>query len=206
MASSRNLFNDNGAGGVPAQEARRTPDGARGVLPRRERGWTSLANGSGGEREAPSPTTGSSGISSGDVTEPRRVLIDWDYGAHGIWWVLTKEEKEAPAPPGHWSGTPRPDRDRQRPWSDRLSCALLDDLQAWNDAWEARDADAAMLQRRGKDLAGRVQEELGTDGWEVLYMLDGYVHRVRPAGSWPAASWQQELLGYAPRKRPDDES
>ena len=40
------------------------------------------------------------------VTEPRRVLIGWDHGAHGIWWVLTKEEKEAPAPPGHWSGTP----------------------------------------------------------------------------------------------------
>ena len=140
------------------------------------------------------------------MTEPRRVLIDWDYGAHGIWWVLTKEEKEAPAPPGHWSGTPRPDLDRPRPWSDRLSRALLDDLQAWNDAWEASDADAAMLQRRGKDLAGRVQEELGTDGWEVLYMLDGHVHRVRPPGSWPAASWQQELLGYAPRKRPDDDS
>jgi hypothetical protein len=34
------------------------------------------------------------------VTEPRRVLIGWDYGASGIWWVLTKEEKEAPAPGG----------------------------------------------------------------------------------------------------------
>jgi hypothetical protein len=31
------------------------------------------------------------------------VLIGWDHGAHGIWWVLTKEEKEASAPPGHWS-------------------------------------------------------------------------------------------------------
>ena len=39
------------------------------------------------------------------VTEPRRVLIGWDYGAHGIWRVLTKEEKEAPAPPGRWRGT-----------------------------------------------------------------------------------------------------
>ena len=26
------------------------------------------------------------------VTEPRRVLIGWDYGARGIWWVLTKPE------------------------------------------------------------------------------------------------------------------
>lgn len=43
------------------------------------------------------------------VSEPRRVLIDWDYGAHGIWSVLTKEEEmEAPAPPGRWSGTPPP--------------------------------------------------------------------------------------------------
>jgi len=33
------------------------------------------------------------------VTEPRRVLIGWDHGAHGIRWVLAKEEKEAPAPP-----------------------------------------------------------------------------------------------------------
>ena len=32
------------------------------------------------------------------VAGPRRVLIDWDYCAHGIWRVLTKEEKEAVAP------------------------------------------------------------------------------------------------------------
>ena len=140
------------------------------------------------------------------MTEPRRVLIDWDYGAHGIWWVLTKEEKEGPVPPGHWSNTPRSDRERPRPWSDLLSSGLIDDLQAWNDAWETRDADAAVLQWRGKDLAGRVQEELGTDGWEVLYIFDGHVHRVLPPGKWPVASWEQELLGYAPRKRPDDES
>lgn len=37
---------------------------------------------------------------------PRRVLIGWDCGTHGIWWVLSKEEMEAPAPPGRWSGTP----------------------------------------------------------------------------------------------------
>ncbi len=30
------------------------------------------------------------------MTEPRRVLIDWDYGAHGIWWVLTRQEKKLP--------------------------------------------------------------------------------------------------------------
>ena len=139
------------------------------------------------------------------MSEPRRVLIDWDYGAHGIWWVLTKQEKEAPARPGHWSGTPPSGRNRPRPWSDRLSTDLLDDLQKWNDAWEAKAADAALLEQRGKVLAGRVQEELGTDGWEVLYRLGSRVHRVQPPGSWPAASWEQELLGYAPRRRPTDE-
>ena len=139
------------------------------------------------------------------MTEPRRVLIDWDWGAHGIWWVLTKQEKEAPAPPGRWSGSPRSDRNRPRPWSDRLTTELLDDLQAWNDAWDVRDADAAALEQRGKDLATRVQAELGTDGWEVLYMMGGQVHRVQPPGSWPAATWQQDLLGYAPRQRTGDE-
>ena len=39
------------------------------------------------------------------------MLIGWDYGAHGIWWVLTKEEKEARlrlatgATPRHQAGT-----------------------------------------------------------------------------------------------------
>jgi hypothetical protein len=134
------------------------------------------------------------------VTEPRRVLIDWDYGAHGIWWVLTKQEKEAPAPPpGRWSGAaPRPKQERIRAWSDRLTRELLDDLQRWNDAWDTRDHDIRLLQQRGQDLAARVQEQLGTDGWEVLYKMGGQVHRVHPPGSWPVASWTQDLLGYAP--------
>ena len=68
-----------------------------------------------------------------------RVLIDWDYGASGIWWCSTKEEHEAPAPQGgYWTGTPQPGREeRPRAWSDRLSEGLLDDLQAWNDAWDS---------------------------------------------------------------------
>ena len=37
------------------------------------------------------------------MTEPRRVLIAWDYAARGIWWVLTKQEKEAPVPVGRWT-------------------------------------------------------------------------------------------------------
>ena len=139
------------------------------------------------------------------MTEPRRVLIDWDYSAHGIWWVLTKQEKEAPAPPGRWSGAaPRPERERIRAWSDRLTSDLLDELQDWNDAWDTDNPDIRLLQQRGRDLAVRVQEELGTDGWEVLYKMNGQVHRVHPQGSWPVASWQQDLLGYAPRRRGTD--
>ena len=130
------------------------------------------------------------------------MLIDWDYGAHGIWWVLTKEEKESPAPPGRWAGTrPSGRNDRIRPWSDRLSAGLLDDLQQWNRDWEAGSADSRELRERGRDLAIRVQDELGTDGWEVLYQMDGQMLRVQPPGSWPIDSWGQQLLGYAPRRQ-----
>jgi hypothetical protein len=138
------------------------------------------------------------------VTEPRRVLIGWDHGARGIWWVLTKEEKEAPASPGHWSGTPPSSwHDRPGPWSDRLSAELLDYLQTWNDACATDGADAPALQERGRELAIQVQDELGTDGWEVLYQMDGRMLRVHPPGSWPVESWKQELLGY--RSRPPAE-
>ena len=135
------------------------------------------------------------------VTESRRVLIGWDYGAHGIWWVLTKEEKEAPASPDHWSRSrPSSWHDRPRPWSDRLSGELLDYLQAWNDTCATDGADAPALQERGRDLAIQVQNELGTDGWEVLYQMDGRMLRVHPPGSWPVESWEQELLGYRRRR------
>lgn len=142
------------------------------------------------------------GVYDHDVTEPRRVLIDWDYGAHGIWWVLTRQEKEAPAPGGRWSGAAPPyGHERIRPWSNRLTSELLDDLQEWNDSWDSAAVDAGVLQERGRDLAIRVQDELGTDGWEVLYKMGGQVRRVHPPGSWPAESWQQQLLGYGPRRR-----
>jgi hypothetical protein len=131
------------------------------------------------------------------VTGPRRVLIAWDYGAHGIWWVLTREEKEAP---GRQPGARPPGpAERARPWSDRLSAGLLEDLQQWNDDWDhKKDPDRLAQQERGRDLAIRVQDELGTGGWEVLYQLGGQMLRVHPPGSWPIGSWQQELLGYAP--------
>ena len=129
------------------------------------------------------------------------VLIDWDYGASGIWWVLTKQEKEASAPPGQWIGAREPGPPHPvRPWSDRLTSTLLDDLQAWNDDWSGQDPDIRSLRERGRDLAIRVQAELGTDGWEVLYQMDGQMIRVHPPGRWPIDSWQQ-LLGYAPRRQ-----
>jgi hypothetical protein len=128
------------------------------------------------------------------------VLIGWDAAAHGIWWVLTKEEKEASAPSGRSSGArPSSSHDRPRPWSDRLSGELLDGLQAWNDACAARGANAQALQGCGRELAIRVQDELGTDGWEVLYQMGGRMLRVYPPGSWPVESWTRELLGYRSR-------
>jgi hypothetical protein len=57
-----------------------------------------------------------------------------------------------------------------------------------------------VLQDQARELAIRVQNELGTDGWEVLYhdSRDPRVHRVHPPGSWPAETWEQHLLGYPP--------
>lgn len=85
---------------------------------------------------------------------------------------------------------------------------LLADLKTWNDSWDftiikenEEDVPDEVLYERGRELAIRVQDELGTDGWEVLYFQDGQAHRVHPPGSWPDGTWQQDLLGY-PRRRP----
>jgi len=122
------------------------------------------------------------------VTEPRRVLIDADYAADGIWWVPSKEELELYRPPPGYLG-----HEQRRLWPP--SQALRDDLKAWNQAWEASDefwrsAEARRAwQEQGRDLAIRAQNEFGTDGdWEVLYKLGGRVHRVYPPGSWPACA------------------
>jgi hypothetical protein len=140
------------------------------------------------------------------VTEQRRVLIAWDYLADGIWWVDTKEEHEAPYP--QWSYLAEAQRPGgppvHRPWRERLSERLLSDLKAWNDSCGKGDSPdneeltVRALQEQGRELAIRVQNELGTHGWEVLYYLGGRVHRVHPAGSWPVETWDQDLLGYAP--------
>lgn len=100
-----------------------------------------------------------------------------------------------------------------RSWRERLSEQLLRDLKAWNDSWGPQGpADievARVLQERGRELASRVQNELGTDGWEVLYKLGGRMHRVQPAGSWPAETWMRDLLGYThldPREVAEEEA
>jgi hypothetical protein len=139
------------------------------------------------------------------VTQPRRVIIDWDYGASGLWWCSTKEEHEAPAQRwGHLMRVRQPDGPPIH--MPELTRQLRDDLQAWNDSWEERcpgppsREKVTRLQEEGRRLAIRVQAELGTAEWEVLYKLRGRVHRVQPPGSWPVRTWHQELLGYASRK------
>ena len=64
---------------------------------------------------------------------------------------------------------------RARPAVERPAVpGLLGDLQQWNDDWDhKKNPDRLALEERGRDLAIRVQDELGTDGWEVLYQLGG---------------------------------
>ena len=74
------------------------------------------------------------------VTEPRRVLIDWDYGANGIWWVLSKEEMEAPGFPAGGAGRGRLSRATSR--GPEVIACLLDYLMTWR-------AGTAPANRRG---------------------------------------------------------
>lgn len=149
------------------------------------------------------------------MTEPRRVLIASEYGAIGIEWMPTKEEWETPLPQRfHLEKVERPGKPPiPRPWPERLSEQLLRDLKAWNDSWEpygAPDLAAAQVkQEQGRELAVRVQDELGTDGWEVLYYWGRRVHRVHPPGNWPYETWMLDLLGYThidPREVAEEEA
>jgi hypothetical protein len=138
------------------------------------------------------------------VAEPRRILIDWDYGASGLWWCSTKEEHEAPYERwGYLTSVQQPDGPPIH--MPELTTELRVDLKTWNDSWDERDPlfdeKVTRLQERGRQLAVRVQEELRTDDWEVFYKLDGRVRRVQPPGSWPVRTWLEELLGYSPRRQ-----
>ena len=58
------------------------------------------------------------------------------------------------------------------------------------------DVPDEVLEERGRALAVRVQDELGTDGWEVLYFMGGRAYRVHLPGSWPEETWAHDLLGH----------
>lgn len=101
----------------------------------------------------------------------RRVLIDWDWGATGIWTVGVAEESPGSVPAGEW----RPavgSRDRHRAWRGLLSDHLIEALQAWNDdgdlfmgrrAHEHNHEDRIAFWARGSELAAQVQEQLGSE-------------------------------------------
>jgi hypothetical protein len=113
-----------------------------------------------------------------EVDRPQRVLIDWDYAAHGIWTIQSAEARSAPAPGGSWGPRKVGATDRPRPWSDLLSSGLLDALQNWNNTGETllgpRGKPSAIRTELDKfwalaaELAHRTQQELGP-GYEVLY-------------------------------------
>ena len=125
-------------------------------------------------------------VTVGPLVSPQRVLIDWDFSAHGIWKVLSPEELSAPAPAGTWGAAP-PRDDQPRPWSTLLSTELLDALQEWNDTGEGLFGARGLLPpktagpevdafwRLAAELAEQTQQELGP-GYEVLYIV--------PGGAW----------------------
>jgi hypothetical protein len=126
------------------------------------------------------------------VSVPRRVVVDWDWGADGLWSVRSREERHAPAATGgQWVAYRRQSTPVPRPWGEILSNELLDALQSWNDACGERElrpprhrtAEDELLEQRKVFLAGRVQQELGGD-WEVLYTSHGAWRWVRPPRSW----------------------
>jgi hypothetical protein len=120
------------------------------------------------------------------------MIVEADYGVGGLYWVSTEAEARA------WVRTRQPGT-----YMPPVGQGLRGELKAWNQDWERTDGfwdDAAARrawEERGRELAIRAQNELGS-GWEVLYHMDERVHRVHPPGSWPAATWEQELLGYPP--------
>jgi hypothetical protein len=120
-----------------------------------------------------------------EVDTPQRVLIDWDYAAHGIWKILSAEALSAPAAGGSWGPRKAAATDRSRPWSDLLSRSLLDALQDWNDTGETLlgphgepsgvGPELDKFWALATELAKRTQQELGP-GYEVLYQT--------PHGAW----------------------
>ena len=101
----------------------------------------------------------------------RKLVIDWDYSATGIWLITPPEEAIAPAPGGEWRPFAGP-RDPRRAWRGLLSDHLLDALQLWNDqgdlvmgrrAHQHTDEDRAAFWARARELAEEAQRQLGPD-------------------------------------------
>ena len=102
-------------------------------------------------------------------------MIDWDWGAAGIWIVLTPEEMTAPRPGARLTAGRAP-KDRHAAWRGLLSDELIDALQAWNDRGEEvmgmnghghSDEERVAFWARGRELATLVQQQLGSD-YEVV--------------------------------------
>lgn len=128
----------------------------------------------------------------------KRVLIDWDWGASGIWTILSADELSAPAPAGMWySADLEAEAERPHPWSDKLSTDLLDALQEWNDHGgklfhplgpdsddETSRANEDAFLSRGAELAVCTQRELGPD-YEVLFITSN------GAWQWVQPPWSR---------------
>ena len=124
------------------------------------------------------------------MSEPPRVLIDFDYGLDGIMKVLSHAEMNAPAPTsGGWTGyvplRPKPPPQR---WN-RISEPLLDTLAEWNDEGvrlvslgEGDVTEVEAIWARGAELAKKVQDELGSE-YEVLYAVP------EDAWTWVRPPW-----------------
>jgi hypothetical protein len=105
----------------------------------------------------------------------RQVLIDWDWGASGIWSVRGPDEDVVLSPGSTW-GPHVPPSDRHQAWRGLLSDELIDELQAWNDhgdivmgrnAHRRTEEERVAFWARGRQLAERVQQQLGHD-YEVI--------------------------------------
>ena len=104
-------------------------------------------------------------------------MIDWDWGATGIWSVRDPEHQCMPSPGGKWLPyTQSASEDRHRAWRGLLSDDLIEALQAWNDrgdefmgrqAHEHSDLERAEFWADGERLGQRTQEQLGSR-YEVI--------------------------------------
>ncbi len=125
----------------------------------------------------------------------RKILIDWDWAANGVWYIGGNGTTGALFMPE--ALVPR-DLDgkevpmRPNPWRERFSPGLRSALLEWNldgeRLWGGRrgahselDAKKAWY-ARAADLAAQTQEELGPE-FEVLHVTEGGAWR------WASPPW-----------------